>query len=118
MQGIVGETYNRMLAGEAVNDPESPLFVPDDYKFHGQGPEEHYRVDSYFGEHAYSAFGKERKRVLIEGDGELSAMAFPLRASGRPGRAGPAAQRRLLEGVVAATARSRLARRTRRMGRL
>ncbi len=36
MQGIVGETYNRMLAGDAVNDPSSPLFLPDDYQFHGK----------------------------------------------------------------------------------
>lgn len=36
MQGIVGETYNRMLAGDAVNDPSSPLFLPDDYEFHGK----------------------------------------------------------------------------------
>ena len=36
MQGIVGETYNRMLAGDAVNDPSSHLFMPDDYEFHGK----------------------------------------------------------------------------------
>ena len=35
LQGIVGETYNRMLAGDAVQDPESPLFLPNDYAFHG-----------------------------------------------------------------------------------
>ncbi len=35
LQGIVGETYNRMLAGDTVQDPESPLFLPNDYAFHG-----------------------------------------------------------------------------------
>lgn len=83
MQGIVGETYNRMLAGDAINDPKNPLFIPDDYEFHGQGPEDNYIVDAYFGEHAYGIFGKDRKRVLIEGDSDISLMAFPLRAFGR-----------------------------------
>ena len=32
----MGETYNRMLAGDAVQDPESPLFLPNDYAFHGK----------------------------------------------------------------------------------
>ena len=36
MQGIVGETYTRMLAGDAVNDPNSHLFIPDNYEFHGK----------------------------------------------------------------------------------
>jgi len=36
MQGIVGETYNRMLAGDAANDPSSALFKPDDSEFHGK----------------------------------------------------------------------------------
>jgi hypothetical protein len=79
----VGETYNRMLAGEALNDPQNPLFIPDDYEFHGQGPEEHYRSGAYFGEHKYSLFGKDRKRLLIERDTDLGMLAFPLRAFGR-----------------------------------
>ena len=36
LQGIVGETYNRMLAGDAVNDPKNALYLPDDYQFHGK----------------------------------------------------------------------------------
>lgn len=109
MQGIVGETYNRMLAGDAINDAESPLYVPDDYKFHGQGPEENYATDGYFGDHAYGVFGKDRKRVLIEGDSDTSMMAFPLHATGRTAIAAP--RRRLLAAALPA-------RRSRRMGRL
>ncbi|EIE23708.1 hypothetical protein COCSUDRAFT_47405 [Coccomyxa subellipsoidea C-169] len=87
MQGIVGETYNRMLAGEAVKDPNNPLYLEDDYQFHGKGSEADYQVGGYFGEHAYSLFGKDRKRVLIETDGDDAGalVAYPLRASGRPG---------------------------------
>ena len=57
-QGVIGETYNRMLLGEAVNDPSSQYFLPDDYTFHGKGSEETYIVDGYFGETADSMFGK------------------------------------------------------------
>ncbi len=56
----------------------------------GKGREHHYAVDSYFGEHRYSLFGKdateqqqkpaEHKRLLAEDE---AALAFPLRASGR-----------------------------------
>lgn len=60
VQGIVGETYNRMLAGAnaAINDPESKYYLPDDYAFHGQGPEQDYTVDSFFGDFKNSLFGK------------------------------------------------------------
>ncbi|BDA47657.1 hypothetical protein COCOBI_10-5080 [Coccomyxa sp. Obi] len=90
MHGIVGETYNRMLEGDAINDPSHPLFLADDFNFQGKGREHHYAVDSYFGEHHYSLFGKdateqqqqpaEHKRLLAEDE---AALAFPLRASGR-----------------------------------
>ena len=52
VQGVIGETYSRMLAGQAVQDPEHPLYLPEDFKFHGQ--EEEYTVDGYFGEHRCS----------------------------------------------------------------
>ena len=52
VQGVIGETYSRMLAGEAVQDPEHPLYLPEDFKFHGK--EEEYTVDGYFGEHRCS----------------------------------------------------------------
>ncbi len=53
----------------------------------GQGSEADYQVGGYFGEHAYSLFGKDRKRVLIEAEGDVAGalVAYPLRASGRPG---------------------------------
>lgn len=57
-QGIVGETYNRMLVGvEALRNPESKYYLPDDYQFHGKGSEADYAVHSYFGETATSMFG-------------------------------------------------------------
>ena len=51
-----------------------------------QGSEVDYEVSGYFGEHKYSLFGKDRKRVLIEADSDVrgSLVAYPLRASGRP----------------------------------
>ena len=57
-QGIVGETYNRMLAGSAVNDPKSQYFLPDDYTFHGKGSEEAYVVNGYFADTGNTLFGK------------------------------------------------------------
>ena len=65
---------------------------PDiDMLLQGKGREHHYAVDSYFGEHRYSLFGKdaadeqqqqpsEHKRLLAEDE---AALTFPLRASGR-----------------------------------
>lgn len=82
MAGIVGETYNRMLAGDAVNDPSSHLFLADDFEFHGKGPETDYIVEGYFGVREASPFGKEHKRVLIESE-DVPTLAFPLRAFGR-----------------------------------
>ena len=49
---MIGETYSRMLAGQAVLDPEHPLYLPEDFKFHGK--EDEYIVDGYFGEHRCS----------------------------------------------------------------
>lgn len=57
-QGVIGETYNRMLAGAALNDPTSEFYLPDDYVFHGKGSEETYIVDGYFGETAATMFGQ------------------------------------------------------------
>lgn len=73
VQGIVGETYNRMLVGDAVNDPNSRYYLPDDYTFHGKGPEETYLVDGYFGETSDSLFAKVLllllcSAVLLEGN--------------------------------------------------
>ena len=60
VQGIVGETYNRMLAGAAMDDLDSKYYLPDDYVFHGKGAVEDYIVDSYFAESKFGAFGKVR----------------------------------------------------------
>ena len=58
-QGIIGETYNRMLAGEeALSNPESKYYLADDYVFHGKGAEVDYALDSYFQETVNSMFGK------------------------------------------------------------
>lgn len=72
-QGIVGETYARMLAGaKAVSDPEHPLYIADDFQFHGAHGAEEYAMAGYFDEgHALSLFGKKvaasSRRMLIEG---------------------------------------------------
>ncbi len=60
VQGIIGETYNRMLVGDAVKDPNSQYYLPDDYTFRGKGAEETYIVDGYFGETADTMFAKVR----------------------------------------------------------
>ncbi|CAK0783230.1 hypothetical protein CVIRNUC_006429 [Coccomyxa viridis] len=81
MEGVVGETYNRMLVGEAANDPNSEFYLPDDYVFRGKGAEFDYLIASYFSETANTMFGKEHKRVLIEAD--AGGLQFPMRALGR-----------------------------------
>ena len=48
VQGVVGETYNRRLLGDAIYNPEHPLYLADDYKFHGEEAE--YLCDSIFSE--------------------------------------------------------------------
>ena len=58
VQGIIGETYNRMLVGDAVKDPNSQYYLPDDYTFRGKGAEETYIVEGYFGETADTMFAK------------------------------------------------------------
>ena len=48
LQGVIGQSYNRMLQGEAILTPEHALYLPDDYQFHGK--ETDYAVESYFTE--------------------------------------------------------------------
>ena len=69
----------------AVNDPASPAFLPDDYTFRGAWDEADYAIDGYFGDCKHSQFGRDHKRLLIEGV-DVSAPAFPLRATGRRGQ--------------------------------
>ena len=47
-----------MLVGDAVNDPKSEYFLPNDYTFHGRGTAESYIVDGLFGETANTAFNQ------------------------------------------------------------
>ena len=64
-QGIIGETYNRMLMGpDALSNPASPAYLPDDMQFYGQGAEATYAVAAYFSEGATSVSGKVRARKL------------------------------------------------------
>ena len=48
VQGVIGETYNRRLLGDAILNPEHPLYLADDFKFHGQEAE--YLCDTIFGQ--------------------------------------------------------------------
>ncbi|CAL5225282.1 g8079 [Coccomyxa viridis] len=47
-QGMLGETYDRFIAGDAVKTKTSPLYLPDDNKFHGIGKRAQYKMDSYW----------------------------------------------------------------------
>ena len=58
----MGETYERLLAGaDKVSDPAHPLYIADDFQFHGKYEEEQYLMASYFddGSHALSLLGKK-----------------------------------------------------------
>ncbi|CAL8471897.1 g11439 [Coccomyxa elongata] len=105
MSGIVGETYERLLAGaDKVSDPAHPLYIADDFQFHGKYEEEQYMMAGYFddGSHALSLLGKKMisasRRLLT-----ATKVAFPLRAGG--GREN-SARRHLAEGMLANSAAS------------
>ena len=60
-QGIIGETYSRMLKGQdALSNPASQSYLPDDRQFYGKGAEASHALAGYFGESATSVFGKVR----------------------------------------------------------
>ena len=83
---MIGETYNRMLLGDAILAEDHPLYLPMDFKFHGE--EAHYLIDGYFGAPMYAspgpslalrelpvtvlftrsifAFGKDEELVIVE----------------------------------------------------
>ena len=48
MQGMLGETYDRFIAGDAVSQKSSPLYLPDDGQFHGIGKRAQYKMDSFW----------------------------------------------------------------------
>ena len=45
---MLGETYDRFIAGDAVSQKSSPLYLPDDGQFHGIGKRAQYKMDSYW----------------------------------------------------------------------
>ena len=48
LQGMLGETYDRFIAGDAASQKSSPLYLPDDGQFHGVGKRAQYKMDSYW----------------------------------------------------------------------
>ena len=48
LQGMLGETYDRFIAGDAANTKSSPLYLPDDGQFHGIGKRAQYKMDNYW----------------------------------------------------------------------
>ena len=52
---MIGETYNRMLLGDAILAEDHPLYLPNDFKFHSE--EAHYLIDGYFGAPMYASPG-------------------------------------------------------------
>ena len=45
---MLGETYDRFIAGDAVKTKTSPLYLPDDNRFHGIGKRAQYKMDNYW----------------------------------------------------------------------
>ena len=47
-----------LMGADALSDPASPAYLPDDMQFYGQGPEATYALAAYFGESATSPSDK------------------------------------------------------------
>ena len=45
---MLGETYDRLLAGDAIATKTNPLYLPDDGMFHGIGKRADYRMNNYW----------------------------------------------------------------------
>ena len=45
---MLGETYDRLLAGDQVATKTNPLYLPDDGMFHGIGKRADYMMDGYW----------------------------------------------------------------------
>ena len=56
LQGMLGETYDRFLAGDAAKTKSSPLYLPDDGQFHGIGKRAQYKMDNYWDTNHVSTF--------------------------------------------------------------
>ncbi len=79
----MGETYERLLAGaDKVTDPSHPLYIADDFIFHGKFEEEQYTMAGYFddGSHALSLLGKKMisasRRLLTEAASRVRLASF------------------------------------------
>lgn len=48
LQGMLGETYDRFIAGDAIMSKKNPMFLPDDNQFHGIGSRWQYKMDNYW----------------------------------------------------------------------
>ncbi|CAL8467174.1 g6710 [Coccomyxa elongata] len=47
-QGMLGETYDRYIVGDAIKSRTDPMHLPDDNKFHGLGTRSQYKMDNYW----------------------------------------------------------------------
>jgi hypothetical protein len=56
LQGMLGETYDRFIAGDAAKTKSSPLYLPDDGQFHGIGKRAQYKMDNYWDTNHVSTF--------------------------------------------------------------
>lgn len=45
---MLGETYDRFIAGDAITSKHNPLYLPDDNQFHGIGKRWQYKMDDYW----------------------------------------------------------------------
>lgn len=45
---MLGETYDRLLGGDAIAKKTNPLYLPDDGMFHGIGKRADYKMDNYW----------------------------------------------------------------------
>jgi hypothetical protein len=79
----VGETYARLLAGaDKVQDPDHPLYQPDDFLFHGTHETETYEMAGYFDDgHHLSLLGKKiaaaSRRILSDALSAAKVRAKP-----------------------------------------
>jgi len=94
VQGIIGETYERLMAGDEARTPGHPLYEDDDDRFHGNMAD--YVVAGFAAPLAGqpgAALGDERDGAVTSRRRLASTAAFPLAAAGRT-RAARAAARK------------------------
>jgi hypothetical protein len=84
VQGIIGETYERLMAGDEARTPGSPLYEEDDDHFHGNMAE--YVVDGFAAPLAGQpgpVLGSERDGAVTSRRRLAGTAAYPLAAAGR-----------------------------------